>query len=135
MPFFMSRLQCYGPGFSIYGSFFNILWPRLEPVQIHIPFPGQHLLFFGVTVFAAGHQIEFFRPTAPDQGDEVIHGQFCRQKPLTAVMADPFVALAFPPLGMPQLSGFGPLFFQKQLIHETIRFHRFPQYPNSLRIR
>jgi hypothetical protein len=94
-----------------------------EPVQIPIPFPWQKLFFLGVAGFAAGHQIEFFRPPPPGQRNDVIHGQFRRSNGSTAIMTDTGGPFAFPPLGVPQFSGFGPLFFYNRFILKQIRYH------------
>jgi hypothetical protein len=85
--------------------------------HIDVPLAGQKLLLFGITGFAAGHQIEFFRPAPAYQGDDVIHGQFRRCKGFAAIMTDTGGASALPPLGVTQLPGFCPLFFQKYVIH------------------
>jgi hypothetical protein len=87
---------------------------------LHIPFPfsGQQTTFLGVAFLAAGNQIKFFRSSPPANGDNMIHGQLCREKTPLAIVTNPKGYFSLPPLACPYFPGTGPFFFYGHLIHK-----------------
>ena len=57
---------------------------------------------------AAGDAIGLARGPAPDDGDNVVHGQVSGVESTFAVMAEPFSLLVLPPLGLAQIASLVP---------------------------
>lgn len=80
--------------------------------EVFIPFHRQQMFFLVVAVFAAGDQVALGALAAAGDRNDVIHGKFLGRCPAAAIVTNPLGQAAFPPLGIPQISGLLTLSFQ-----------------------
>jgi hypothetical protein len=87
-------------------NFFFRYVSGLYMFKIFIPFNGNELFFSVITFLARRNYIspDGFAPAG--KGDHMIHGQFLGRRLSAAIMAYAFITLTFPPLRIPEFSGF-----------------------------
>lgn len=77
----------------------------------HDEFGGGQKLFVVVAFLTAGHAVAFNTFSSADNRQHMIHRQFFRLKAVSAIIADSFSKLLFPPGAFAQFFGFSPFPF------------------------
>jgi hypothetical protein len=73
--------------------------------QIFIPLHRKQVFLLVVALLARRHEIALGALSPPYQGDDMVHGQFCRIHVPAAIVADPFGYPSLPPGRPPQFPG------------------------------
>jgi hypothetical protein len=113
------------------GATTHRLWDIIaagEIREILFPFHGKHMFFFIIAVFTSCSNVVLGALAAANNWNDVIHGQFLRRKPPSAVMAGAPGQSLLPPPRFTQSPGLFPLPLYLLITYRNYKgwFHKSP---------